>query len=160
MARVPPSLSMHAPIPRVDSSAGAPHASPLLEIEGRVQARAKELTLDLRTPGEAASLRGLVDDEIERWTADYQRGLRPYGLADPEVVADRVLRNLVGYGPLDPLLADDDVWEIMVRRYADLALCSKLQVNAPFVVTARDRTTPCFPFSCGADVVQHERFHR
>ncbi len=26
-----------------------------------------------------------------------------------------MLRNLVGYGPLEPLLADDDVWEILVN---------------------------------------------
>ncbi len=160
MARVPPSLSMHAPAPAGDASVGAAHASPLLEIEARVQARAKDLALDLRTPADTASLQGLVDDEIECWTADHQRGLRPYGLADPEVVADRVLRNLVGYGPLDPLLGDDDVWEIMVRRYADLPVCPKPQVTGPFVLTARDRTRPCFPFSCGADVVQHERLHR
>jgi hypothetical protein len=31
------------------------------------------------------------------------------------MVADRVLRNLAGYGPLEPLLADDDVWEVMVN---------------------------------------------
>jgi Flp pilus assembly CpaF family ATPase len=31
-----------------------------------------------------------------------------------DLVADRVLRNLAGYGPLEPLLADDDVWEVMV----------------------------------------------
>ena len=27
------------------------------------------------------------------------------------------------------------------------------------MVTARARTRPCFPFSCGADVVQHERLY-
>jgi pilus assembly protein CpaF len=30
-------------------------------------------------------------------------------------LVDRALRNIAGYGPLDPLLADDDVWEIMVN---------------------------------------------
>ncbi|MGI9120719.1 MAG: hypothetical protein ACR2G7_11475, partial [Acidimicrobiales bacterium] len=89
--------------------------SPLAEIEARVQARAKDLSLDLRTPADAASLRRLVDDEIAAWTADYQRGLRPYDLADGDIVADRVLRNLVGYGPLEPLLDDDDVWEVMIN---------------------------------------------
>ncbi len=160
MARVSPSLPVHPPTPGGDASIPPLGASPLAEIEARVQARAKDLTLDLRTPADGASLRGLVDDEIVRWSADYQRGLRSFDLADPEVVADRVLRNLVGYGPLEPLLSDDDVWEIMVRRYADLPVCPKPQVNGPFVLTARDRTRPCFPFSCGADVVQHEWLHR
>ena len=111
MARVSSSLPTS---PAVRSTPGAPAVSPLVEIEARVQARAKDLTLDLRKPADAASLRALVDDEILVWTDEYQRGLRPYDLADPAVVADRVLRNLVGYGPLAPLLADDDVWEIMV----------------------------------------------
>ena len=31
------------------------------------------------------------------------------------MVADRAYRNLAGYGPLEPLLADDDVWEIMIN---------------------------------------------
>ncbi|MBW3641910.1 MAG: hypothetical protein KY447_03250, partial [Actinobacteria bacterium] len=114
MARVSPSLPAHPPTPGGDGSIPPLGASPLAEIEARVQARAKDLTLDLRTPADEASLRGLVDDEIVRWSADYQRGLRSFDLADPDVVADRVLRNLVSYGPLDPLLSDDDVWEIMV----------------------------------------------
>ncbi len=36
-------------------------------------------------------------------------------LADPAGVAERAWRNLAGYGPLEPLLADPDVWEIMVN---------------------------------------------
>ncbi len=112
MAGVSPSLPaqpVSAPAARSVSS------SPLVEIEARVQARAKDLSLDLRTPADAATLRDLVDDEIERWSTDFQRGLRPFDLADPDVVADRVRRNLVGYGPLEPLLVDDDVWEVMVN---------------------------------------------
>ena len=114
MARVPASLSRRqSALP--DGSVDAGAASPLVEIESRVQARAKDLSLDLRTPADAATLRGLVDDEITRWAADFRRGLRPHDLADPDVVADRVRRNLMGYGPLEPLLDDDDVWEIMVN---------------------------------------------
>jgi pilus assembly protein CpaF len=42
-------------------------------------------------------------------------GLRPFDLSNPELVAERAYRNLTGYGPLGPLLADDDVWEIIVN---------------------------------------------
>src|SRR5207248_11251314 len=49
------------------------------------------------------------------WSADYKRGLRSFDLADPELVAERAFRNLAGYGPLTPLLDDDDVWEIMIN---------------------------------------------
>ena len=89
--------------------------SPLQEIERRVQARAKEISLDMAGEGGTAKLRSLIDDEVRAWSADYQRGLRAFDLADPDVVAERAFRNLAGYGPLEPLLADDDVWEIMVN---------------------------------------------
>jgi len=62
-----------------------------------------------------AKLRALIDDEVAAWSDDHKRGRRSFDLADPELVADRAYRNLVGYGPLEPLLADDDVWEIVVN---------------------------------------------
>jgi pilus assembly protein CpaF len=89
--------------------------SPLAEIEASVQARAKDRSLDLAAEGGIDALRSLIADEIGRWTADHKRGLRPYDLADPDEVGDRAFRNLAGYGPLEPLLADDDVWEISVN---------------------------------------------
>ncbi len=89
--------------------------SPLAEIEAQVQARAKDLNLDLGIAPDRALLGQLVERAIADWGAEYKRGLRPYALSDPDLVADRVLRNLAGYGPLEPLLADEDVWEVMVN---------------------------------------------
>jgi pilus assembly protein CpaF len=89
--------------------------SPLLVIEHAVQERAKDLALDVAAPDGPARLRGLVDDEVARWQADHRRGVRPFDLSDPDALADRAYRNLAGYGPLEPLLADDDVWEIMLN---------------------------------------------
>jgi pilus assembly protein CpaF len=89
--------------------------SPLLEIERAVQERAKLAALDMASPDGAAALRSLIEDEVSAWSADYKRGLRTFDLADPVAVADRTERNLAGYGPLAPLLADDDVWEIMIN---------------------------------------------
>jgi pilus assembly protein CpaF len=89
--------------------------SPLQEIERRVQARAKEISLEMTNDGGRAKLRALIDDEVRAWSLDYQRGLRDFDLADPDAVAERAFRNLAGYGPLEPLLADDDVWEIMIN---------------------------------------------
>jgi pilus assembly protein CpaF len=94
---------------------GTERLSPLAAIEARVQARAKDLALDVGAGSGAQRLRGLIDEEVARWRADHRRGLRPYDLLDPEGVADRAYRNLAGYGPLEPLLADPDVWEIMVN---------------------------------------------
>lgn len=89
--------------------------TPLAEIEQRVQARAVDAVLDMGTPEGAAQLRALVDEEIARWSDDYRRGRRDFDLAEPAVVAERAWRNLAGYGPLAPLLADPDVWEIMIN---------------------------------------------
>ncbi|MDP9070683.1 MAG: Flp pilus assembly complex ATPase component TadA [Actinomycetota bacterium] len=89
--------------------------SPLLEVERAVQERAKETALDMSSPDGSARLRALIDEEVARWTQDHKRGLRPFDLADPGALAERAERNLAGYGPLGPLLEDDDVWEIMVN---------------------------------------------
>ena len=82
--------------------------APLVEIEKAVQARAKD------TPS-TVDLRALIEDEVARWSEDFRRGLRPVDISDPAVVVERAFQNLAGYGPLAPLLADDDVWEIMVN---------------------------------------------
>ncbi|MEJ7764888.1 MAG: hypothetical protein WKF86_05285, partial [Acidimicrobiales bacterium] len=89
--------------------------SPLVEIERAVQERAKAQSIDMGRPAGKAALRALLDDEIQRWNADVKRGVRRYDLGDPTGVAERAWRNLAGYGPLGPLLADPDVWEIMIN---------------------------------------------
>jgi pilus assembly protein CpaF len=57
----------------------------------------------------------VLDQEVARWRAEYRKGRRPLDIADPEAAVERALRNLIGYGPLEPLLDDPDVWEIMVN---------------------------------------------
>ena len=90
-------------------------ASPLAEIERAVQERAKDMSLDVATADGTARLRSLVHDELVRWAEDHRRGRRPMPIGDPDSLADRAMRNLAGYGPLEPLLGDDDVWEIAVN---------------------------------------------
>jgi pilus assembly protein CpaF len=90
-------------------------ASPLVEIERAVLQRAKEESLDLDASDAADRLRGLIVDEVGRWSLDHKHGLRPFDLPSPELVTERAERNLLGYGPLEPLLDDDDVWEIMIN---------------------------------------------
>jgi pilus assembly protein CpaF len=89
--------------------------SPLAEIERTVQERAKDITLEMAGPGGEAKLRDLIADEVARWNDDFRRGRRAHDLPAPELVVERAFRNLARYGPLSPLLADDDVWEIMVN---------------------------------------------
>ena len=85
---------------------------PLEEIERSVQERAKDISLEM-TGGGRDKLRALIADEVARWGLDHRRGLRPYDLSEPDLVAERAFRNLAGYGPLEPLLDDDDktIWE-------------------------------------------------
>ena len=92
-----------------------PAPTPLAEIEKAVQRRAKDEALDLDSIATQRALSILVDDEIARWNDEFQRGLRPYHLPDADLVSERAMRNLTGYGPLGPLLIDDDVWEIMIN---------------------------------------------
>jgi pilus assembly protein CpaF len=92
--------------------------SPLAEIEHIVQARARELAVD--PDGDPRALRALVQETVAQWSIDHKRGVRAFDLAEPDRIIDRAMRNLTGYGPLAPLLADDDVWEIMINGPTDV----------------------------------------
>ncbi len=92
--------------------------SPLQEIELLVQSRARSLELDaLATPQE---MEALVQQAVAEWSLDHKRGARRFDLPDPERITRRAVWNLTGYGPLAPLLADDDVWEIMVNAPSEI----------------------------------------
>jgi pilus assembly protein CpaF len=69
----------------------------------------------MSAPGAHEQLRAVLDQEVARWRSEYRKGRRPLDIADPEAAVERALRNLTGYGPLEPLLNDPDVWEIMVN---------------------------------------------
>lgn len=89
--------------------------NPLAHVEARVQQRAKDRALDLADDESQRLLASFIDEEIQAWNDDHRRGLRSHPLSEPSLVAERALRNLTGYGPLGPLLGDDDVWEIMIN---------------------------------------------
>lgn len=99
----------------VTNEAAGDWTSPLREIERAVQERAKESDIDMSEPRARERLRSLLVEEVSRWRTEFRRGRRPVDIADPDGAVDRGLRNLAGYGPLEPLLADPDVWEIMVN---------------------------------------------
>ncbi len=90
-------------------------STPLAEIEQRVQQRAKDDAIDLDHAASQAILHDLVCDEISRWNDEFRLGTRDYPLNDADLVTERAMRNLVGYGPLGPLLDDNDVWEVMIN---------------------------------------------
>jgi pilus assembly protein CpaF len=92
-----------------------PWSSPLREIERAVQEQAKAVDINMGEPGAVGRLRTLLVEQVDLWRDDYRKGRRAIDIADPEGAIERALRNLTGYGPLDPLLADPDVWEIMIN---------------------------------------------
>ena len=65
-------------------------------------------------------LRHLLVEEVADWRAEYRRGQRAQDIADPDAAVERAMRNLTGYGPLQPLLDDPDVWEIMINGPASI----------------------------------------
>ena len=89
--------------------------SPLADVERAVLERAKAMALDMAGDDGPVRLRALIEDEVARWSIDHKRGIHTFDLSDPATVIGRAYRNLTGYGPLEPLLEDDDVWEIMIN---------------------------------------------
>lgn len=89
-------------------------ASPLREVELAAQQKAKSEALDMASRGAFDRLRAIVAEEVGVWRSEYRRGRRPVDIADPDAAIERAMRNLAGYGPLEPLLADPDVWEVMM----------------------------------------------
>ncbi|MHB8464311.1 MAG: CpaF family protein [Acidimicrobiales bacterium] len=115
--------------------------SPLAIVERAVQARAKAAGLDARGEDGMHQLRDLVADEVRQWTEGFKRGHRDHDLINPAELAERAWHNLAGYGPLERLLADDDVWEIMI--------------NAPHLIFVRRHRGP----SGYADEAFHDDDH-
>lgn len=95
-------------------------SSPLREVELAAQARAKSESLDMESAGAGNRLRQLLTEEVETWRSEYRRGRREVDIADPAVAVERAYRNLAGYGPIESLLADPDVWEIMINGPASV----------------------------------------
>ncbi|HEY6530827.1 MAG TPA: ATPase, T2SS/T4P/T4SS family [Acidimicrobiales bacterium] len=89
--------------------------TPLVEVERAVQARAKDIALDMGTPTGRSGLKELIREELTRWDDDVRRGRRTFPLTNPDIVAERAWRNLAEYGPLTELLADPAVWEIEIN---------------------------------------------
>lgn len=90
-------------------------ATPLREVERAAQERAKAADLDMSRPDARDRLREMVLEEVAAWRDQFRKGHRPVDIADPDGAVERALRNLAGYGPLEALLADPDVWEIMIN---------------------------------------------
>lgn len=92
----------------------------LAEIERSVSERARSSGLDPRAPGAELAVTALAHEEIRRWNLGFKSGTHGHAVSDADAYADRIRRDLLGYGPLESLLADADVWEIMVNAPAEI----------------------------------------
>ena len=90
-------------------------ASPLIEIERMTLEVANDRNISPSADRSQEQLRLIATELVEQWRADYRRGIRSIDLTEPDLIIDRALRNLTGYGPLESLIDDDDVWEIMLN---------------------------------------------
>ncbi|MEX0868597.1 MAG: ATPase, T2SS/T4P/T4SS family [Nitriliruptoraceae bacterium] len=95
----------------IENTAGR---SPVRAIELRVLERLRGAQLDADATT-TDTIRRFIDDEIEQWTFDVDRGREQVPIADEPRVRRAVEDNLLRYGPLDPLIDDPDVWEIMIN---------------------------------------------
>ena len=99
--------------------------TPIQEIERMVQSAAQSSKEDLTLDQNRDRLNKVIAEEINRW----QSKNPSYPLSDDtyRYITARIIANIVGYGPLDNLFADEDVWEIIVnapdsifvKRHAD-----------------------------------------
>ena len=111
--------------------------TPLAEVEQAVQARAKDIALDMGTPAGRSALRALIDDELTGGTttcaaaaaasASPTPSSSPSGLAQPR-----------RYGPLTELLDDPDVWEIEINSPSEVFV---KRHSGPAATTTRASTT-------------------
>jgi pilus assembly protein CpaF len=135
--RVMTSDVLSAPSPEAAALESVFHRAPLLAVEERVRQRSTDERLDLSTPGAKQRLRALIAEESASWHVLFQRGIVGFDIADVETLTTRAMRNLAGYGPLEELLVDDDVFEIMV--------------NGPFAIFVKRHD--------GTSGFHHEVFH-
>ena len=93
----------------------AADVSPLIEIERLTLEVANERNISPDEGQGKIQLHEIISDLVDQWRADFLRGIRSVDLSEPNLIIDRALSNLTGYGPLESLLDDDDVWEIMIN---------------------------------------------
>ncbi len=67
--------------------------------------------IDLTNRSSVKSAKNQLSNLIKNW--NIQHPSRP--IADEAKFTEVVLRNLIGYGPIEPLLEDDAIWEISVN---------------------------------------------
>ncbi len=89
--------------------------TPLLDIERSVQKVAQDGDLDISLIENRERLREIIFGETQRW----QDSNRSHFLTEEnrQLITSRIEANVAGYGPLQQLLADDSVWEVMVNSY-------------------------------------------
>ena len=94
----------------------------LAEVERLVSERARRSGVDPRSPGADHAITALALEEIRQWNLGFKSGVHGEAVSNVDATAERVVRDLLGYGPLEAPLADPDVWEIMVNAPQEIFL--------------------------------------
>ncbi len=87
--------------------------TPLLSIERNVQSAARSEGVDISLAQNRERLRTLISGAIDEWQS--ANPARPLTSEARRYLAQRAEADVAGYGPLQALLEDDSVWEIIVN---------------------------------------------
>ncbi|HLV90403.1 MAG TPA: ATPase, T2SS/T4P/T4SS family, partial [Acidimicrobiia bacterium] len=117
-----PSLSERVALARQSEAADPAHnrTDALTELRGRLHFKVvEELGPTLYDRGMSdAELRLRVIEMLE-WALDQEQGL-PLTSADRRALLNEIASDVLGYGPIDPLLNDPDVTEVMANGPYDV----------------------------------------
>lgn len=114
----PPSLAAPAPPPPVAAVAPAVPASVMAQTDQEpMEALIREkLFASINVSAAVTSGRDRLRDELTQHVAGIASANRlPINAAEQELIVTRVLDDMFGLGPLEPLLADDAITDIMVN---------------------------------------------
>lgn len=101
----------------------ASNSGAAVEIESLLLDFLRKSEADLNTRASIKSARSVLSELIERWNFEHPLA----SISEPESFREVVLRNLIGFGPLEPLLEDESVWEISVNGPKEIFVKSHLE---------------------------------
>ncbi len=114
-SRIEPTVSQAAPAPTATPHVGSLHSATqdYLDLKVRLHQRLiEEINLSVLEKVDRADLKHEISGAIGRLLASEDK---PLNTREREVIIDELVDELMGFGPLEPLLKDDTVADILVN---------------------------------------------
>ncbi|MDA8081313.1 MAG: ATPase, T2SS/T4P/T4SS family [Actinomycetota bacterium] len=90
------------------------------QIERQLLEHLRRTEADLNTRSSLKNARTELANLIEKWNEEHPSRT----IGDKTGFGEVVLRNLIGFGPIEPLLEDDTIWEISINGPKDIFIKS------------------------------------